>query len=101
MVTWAEIDDFTQDLERLCDPIPIEVYIKEGIPFRLFPQNFKDLIIRIINEGLEDEHGEILVVKWTEAFENIHALITAGRHEDACKIFEKWFHHIIGSGVEK
>lgn len=34
-----------------------------------------------------------------ETLENIHALIMAGKYKDACRIFEAWFHHQIGSGV--
>ena len=85
-----------QELEKAFDTIPIETYIAEGIPFKMYPSEFKKLIIRITEEGLDDKDKRLLV-PFTETLENIHDLLMAGRHKDACGIYEKWFHRQIGS----
>jgi len=47
MVTWAEIDDFAQDLDDGNEPLKGEA-----------GSQFKDLIVRICKEGFEDAHGK-------------------------------------------
>ena len=46
-----------------------------------------------------DADNKKVNAKMNEIFENMHGLIMEGRYNDACEIFEKWFHEKIGSGI--
>jgi len=55
----------------------------------------------ITDNAFEDiiDFVENLDANLPETLENVHALIDSGRYQDACIIFEQWFHDKIGDGV--
>jgi len=87
MVTWPEIDDFTQALDTM-------IQLRECVGYKNFPKDFKDLITRIADEGLEGEHGEQIIPKkfavFVELFQGVINDVKIVKTEDASKIWFKW-----------